>query len=324
MRVTEGRRPSRAVWIGLVLAMLGTAAAVQISRAPSAAAAAPGVTRLTDTQLDPAALYFVSYDGLVNNNSFQQNGHPDLRRLPVRRLVHRRPQRRRRPPASSAAAPGRRVQVGHTLERRRLAQRHLHGRLHGRRPPPPRHGLAQRRLHYVKSVAGLMVTTRPAAAGPRPASAPAAHPRRTGAHLAVHLPAVRLAPDGKLQLSYRVGVSGNGATPSPSTTAAPGPTSASGRSPPARTPAARRLAPPQHVPARHRLRPERPPARAFTWREGKTARDVQQRRHHQPRHRLRLLRRPGPHLAQQRGHAGRHAPAAPSRSPHRRASSSTR
>src|SRR5579885_455849 len=27
----------------------------------------------SDTLLDPAALYFVSYDGLVNNNSFQQS-----------------------------------------------------------------------------------------------------------------------------------------------------------------------------------------------------------------------------------------------------------
>jgi len=35
--------------------------------------AAPAVTLLRDTQLDPAALYFVSYDGLVNNESFQQD-----------------------------------------------------------------------------------------------------------------------------------------------------------------------------------------------------------------------------------------------------------
>jgi hypothetical protein len=39
----------------------------------AAPAAAPAVTLLRDTQLDPTALYFVSYDGLVNNESFQQD-----------------------------------------------------------------------------------------------------------------------------------------------------------------------------------------------------------------------------------------------------------
>jgi BNR repeat-containing family member len=38
-----------------------------------AAPKAPAVSLLRDTQLDPAALYFVSYDGLVNNESFQQD-----------------------------------------------------------------------------------------------------------------------------------------------------------------------------------------------------------------------------------------------------------
>ncbi|WP_156724816.1 BNR repeat-containing protein [Streptomyces apocyni] len=34
----------------------------------------PSVTLISDTPLDATALYFVSYDGLVNNNSFQKNG----------------------------------------------------------------------------------------------------------------------------------------------------------------------------------------------------------------------------------------------------------
>ncbi|MGP4028311.1 BNR repeat-containing protein [Actinomadura sp. 3N407] len=34
----------------------------------------PALQRLKDTQLDANALYFVSYDGLVNNGSFQQSG----------------------------------------------------------------------------------------------------------------------------------------------------------------------------------------------------------------------------------------------------------
>ncbi|MEO3750436.1 BNR repeat-containing protein [Streptomyces sp. B6B3] len=44
--------------------------------APSGASAAadPSVTPLGSTLLDRTALYFVSYDGLVNNNAFQKNG----------------------------------------------------------------------------------------------------------------------------------------------------------------------------------------------------------------------------------------------------------
>jgi hypothetical protein len=38
-----------------------------------ASAAAPNVVMLGDTQLDPAALYFVSFDGLVNNAPYQQS-----------------------------------------------------------------------------------------------------------------------------------------------------------------------------------------------------------------------------------------------------------
>ncbi|MFD0856338.1 BNR repeat-containing protein, partial [Actinomadura adrarensis] len=49
---------------------------VQASAAPETAQAGstPALTRLKDTSLDPQALYFVSYDGVVNNNSFQQSG----------------------------------------------------------------------------------------------------------------------------------------------------------------------------------------------------------------------------------------------------------
>jgi hypothetical protein len=58
-------------------------ASIAIAGAPATAApdiqgghgvaAAPIVTLLRDTQLDPTALYFVSYNGLVNNESFQQD-----------------------------------------------------------------------------------------------------------------------------------------------------------------------------------------------------------------------------------------------------------
>jgi hypothetical protein len=58
----------RGALVAAVAAVLGASGA-----AATGWAAAPVVTRLGDTVLDPAALYFVSYDGLVNNESFQQS-----------------------------------------------------------------------------------------------------------------------------------------------------------------------------------------------------------------------------------------------------------
>ncbi|MFJ8958447.1 BNR repeat-containing protein [Lentzea sp. NPDC102401] len=55
---------------------LSLAAAVLLASsgiAVGAPAAAPAVSLVRDTLLDPSALYFVSYDGVVNNNSFQQD-----------------------------------------------------------------------------------------------------------------------------------------------------------------------------------------------------------------------------------------------------------
>jgi len=49
------------------------AAAVAAPLLPSPAQAAAGFTLTGDTVLDEQALYFVSYDGLVNNSSFQQD-----------------------------------------------------------------------------------------------------------------------------------------------------------------------------------------------------------------------------------------------------------
>jgi hypothetical protein len=56
------------------LAALAVVAAVAVVPASPATAVAPPVTLIGDTQLDPSALYFVSYDGLVNNASYQQSG----------------------------------------------------------------------------------------------------------------------------------------------------------------------------------------------------------------------------------------------------------
>lgn len=54
--------------------LLGAAAAVSASAALPAAAAGRGLRLVRDTVLDETAIYFVSYDGLVNNGSFQQSG----------------------------------------------------------------------------------------------------------------------------------------------------------------------------------------------------------------------------------------------------------
>ncbi|MFS8097580.1 BNR repeat-containing protein [Lentzea alba] len=57
-----------------MIARLLTAAVVAASLSvPGIAHAAPGVSLVGDMLLDPSALYFVSYDGVVNNNSFQQD-----------------------------------------------------------------------------------------------------------------------------------------------------------------------------------------------------------------------------------------------------------
>src|SRR5262245_53125652 len=60
--------------LGVLLAcvvLAGSTAAAGV--AVAVPAAQPSVTLVRDTQLDPTALYFVSYDGLVNNESFQQD-----------------------------------------------------------------------------------------------------------------------------------------------------------------------------------------------------------------------------------------------------------
>lgn len=59
----------------LTTAVLGAVATPGLA-AGTARAADPGpsVTQTGNTTLDSQAVFFVSYDGLVNNNSFQKNG----------------------------------------------------------------------------------------------------------------------------------------------------------------------------------------------------------------------------------------------------------
>jgi hypothetical protein len=55
----------------LASAILAAVATPGIARA---ADPGPSVSKKSTTQLDSQAVFFVSYDGLVNNNSFQKNG----------------------------------------------------------------------------------------------------------------------------------------------------------------------------------------------------------------------------------------------------------
>ncbi|WP_367138369.1 BNR repeat-containing protein [Saccharothrix sp. HUAS TT1] len=173
---------------------------------PVAAHAAPGVTLLSDTQLDPSALYFVSYDGLVNNNSFQDalityNGHQyaawytsSRNAVVARRALGGSWQKAVLPHRLSANDSHNVISLGISPQDGVL---HVAMDTHNTR------------LHYSKSVAGL-------------ASQPGSHPwspslfgtvQRTlgGVELGnMTYPQFVVTPEGALQFSYRTGGSGNG------------------------------------------------------------------------------------------------------------------
>jgi hypothetical protein len=65
---------ARRTRVAAAVDLLAAGVAWPAAMAPAVAVAAPGVTRLGDSQLDASALYFVSYEGLVNNASYQQSG----------------------------------------------------------------------------------------------------------------------------------------------------------------------------------------------------------------------------------------------------------
>lgn len=85
---------------------IAAAALIVALGGPATAEAAPGVVKLADTQLDPTALFFVSFDGLVNNASYQQSAilsHAGFSTLPGTRRAAARWWRA----ASCPRAPGR-------------------------------------------------------------------------------------------------------------------------------------------------------------------------------------------------------------------------
>jgi hypothetical protein len=185
-----------------VLATAGTTARAAATRGPS-------VTPAGRTTLDSRAIYFVSYDGLVNNNSFQKNGI----------LTHKGHQYAAWYTADRNAVVARRalgagtwqtVRVGHTLRyddshnvismgvSRTDGRLHLHMDSHS-------DGFT-----YVKSAAHLLDD--PTGLSWTASRFGAPQSTLDGLTLTPQFtyPQFVAAPNGRLQLSYRAGVSGDG------------------------------------------------------------------------------------------------------------------
>ncbi|MEQ4300191.1 BNR repeat-containing protein [Plantactinospora sp. B6F1] len=186
--------------------VLGVAVAALVPPGP-AAAAAPGVTRLGDTQLDPAALYFVSYDGLVNNNSYGDGivSHAGYQYAAWYTSTRHAVLARRQLPSGAWQT----LSLPH-----RLTSNDSHNSIAlGISPGDGRLHVAMdthdSEIYYVRSEAGLV-----SAPGSRSWLASrfgAVQRSLDGVGLgAMTYPQFRVAPGNRLQLSYRTGRSGNG------------------------------------------------------------------------------------------------------------------
>lgn len=187
------------------------AAALAITLCPApteAAGAAVSAVRIRDTQLDPSALYFVSYDGLVNNDSFQQSGI----------LSYAGYQYAAWYTADRSATIARRAGLGDTWQTITLPHKLTADDSHnvismGISPQDGRLHVAMdthgNQVYYAVSVAGL-VSTPGSHAWTSAAFGPV---QRTlnGVDLgAITYPQFVVTPERTLQLSYRTGTSGNG------------------------------------------------------------------------------------------------------------------
>ncbi|WP_030674841.1 BNR repeat-containing protein [Streptomyces cellulosae] len=169
----------------------------------------PSVTKKGTTQLDGQAIFFVSYDGLVNNNSFQKNG----------LLTYKGYQYATWYTSTGNAVVGRRVLGGsswstvtlsHVLKASdshnviSMGVSKVDGRLHINMDSH------SNGYFYVKSVAGLM--DNPATTGWTASVLGSVQTSMDGLALTSQFtyPQFISTPEGKLQLSYRVGISGNG------------------------------------------------------------------------------------------------------------------
>ncbi|KOX22499.1 Tat pathway signal sequence domain protein [Saccharothrix sp. NRRL B-16348] len=186
----------------LAVAAVLTASLVQ----PGVAHAAPGVTLLSDTLLDQSALYFVSYDGLVNNNAFQDalvtyNGHQYAAWYTSSRnaVIARRPlggswEKAVLPHQLSANDSHNVISLGISPQDGTL---HVAMDTH------------DTRLHYSKSVAGL--ASQPGSHRWSPSVFGTVQRTLGGVELGnMTYPQFVVTPEGALQFSFRTGRSGNG------------------------------------------------------------------------------------------------------------------
>ncbi|MGW4910598.1 BNR repeat-containing protein [Streptomyces sp. NPDC004270] len=190
----------------LTTAILAGVATPGIARA---ADPGPSVTKKSTSRIDTQAVYFVSYDGLVNNNSFQKNG----------LFTYRSYQYAGWYTSTGAAVIGRRVLGGSSWATVTLAHQlkaadshnvismgvsKVDGRLHINMDSHSDD------FFYVRSVAGLLdnpgsTAWTSAVFGAVQTSLDGVSPTSQFTY-----PQFISTPEGRLQLSYRVGISGNG------------------------------------------------------------------------------------------------------------------
>ncbi len=171
-------------------------------------AASPTAALLRDTQLDPSALYFVSYDGLVNNGSFQQDAI----------VSHAGYQYAAWYTADRSAVVARRELPAGGWEKAVLPHKLSADDSHnvislGISPADGRLHIAMdthnTKVFYLKSEAGL--ASSPASRTWSAARFGAVQRTVDGTDLgAITYPQFVLTPERRLQLSYRTGGSGNG------------------------------------------------------------------------------------------------------------------
>ncbi|MEU6140375.1 BNR repeat-containing protein [Streptomyces sp. NPDC047081] len=190
----------------LASAILAAVATPGIARA---ADPGPSVSKTGSTQLDSQAVFFVSYDGLVNNNSFQKNGlftykgyqyaawYTSTKYAVIARRV-------------LGASSWSTVTLSHQLKSSdshnviSMGVSKVDGRLHINMDS---HSDG---YFYVKSVAGLL--DNPGSTAWTSSVFGSVQTSLDGLALTTQFtyPQFVSTPEGKLQLSYRVGISGNG------------------------------------------------------------------------------------------------------------------
>ncbi|ANZ43405.1 Tat pathway signal sequence domain protein [Lentzea guizhouensis] len=186
--------------------LLTAASLVAALGTPVPAQAAPGVSLAADTLLDASALYFVSYDGVVNNNSFQQDAI----------LTYQGRQYATWYTASRNAVIARRTVGAASWEKvvlpHQLSTNDSHNVISlGISPQDGTIHVAldthNTRLFYLRSAPGLASGAQPWTA----ASFGAVQRTLGGVELgAMTYPQFVVTPEGALQFSYRTGGSGNG------------------------------------------------------------------------------------------------------------------